>query len=86
MDLFGSGYVIDHCIAALNADFENKSLKVYITDRLQNLVEGLAALGEVKIDLPRWIDLIETKDEKPQKSSTEIISDIKDKLKKYGGG
>ena len=42
LDLFGSRYVIDHCIAALNKSRKESAYRSYVTDALKNINEILA--------------------------------------------
>lgn len=41
LELFGSGYVIDHCVAAINAEQQEECYRVYVTDMLANIYNGL---------------------------------------------
>ena len=77
--------MIDHCIAALQIEKEDKLLKMYITDCCRGILNAVLGFGGVEADTPRWIDLQEDEPPKEQKSSAEIISSIKDKLRKLGG-
>lgn len=78
--------MIEHCIAAAKKENEDKLLKAYVTDRLLDLVVITGKLGGADIDIPRYIELAEKRDEKPQKTAAQIIDNIKQTLKKYGGG
>ena len=42
LELFGSGYVIDHCITALSEEREKKQIVYYISNRLYDMNEILA--------------------------------------------
>ena len=70
MELFGRGYVIDHCITALNYDrereIERKSFETYVTDALMAIGENTTHLmgfnGVIdygKAPRERWIDMID---------------------------
>ena len=86
LDLMGSDYVLDYCVDAALQDNENKLLTVYFTDVLRGILSGVCHLGNVDVEIPRWLDW--QKDDRPaekQKTSDEIISSIKDTLRKLGG-
>lgn len=75
MELFGSGYVIDHCISAYNLYTEDKIYKMYVTDVLR--------AGR---DIPRWIDLIEQSyGDENKETAEEIVSRLSEGLDKLGG-
>lgn len=82
--MFGSGYVVDHCMAALAEQGKEKRYKVYVTDTLQGIFELLYAyMTRKEAGIPRWIDLEEKREkpaEKPQESAEEIISRMKRKI------
>ena len=67
MDLFGSGYVIDHCVSAFLKSQREELYQYYITDALK-------VIGHLNI---RFADYF-----KPQETRTseEIIGGIKKKL------
>lgn len=85
LDLLGSGYVIDHCIAALKEKNERRAAVVYITDTLKILNENVTRIGGGSTLKARYIDLVETKEPEPVRSSEQIINSIKDKLRMMGG-
>ena len=63
--------MIDHCVAALKRQNEDKAYRIYIT-------EALRALARMNV---RYIDVINPKPEETR-SSEEIILGIKEGLKK----
>lgn len=80
MELFGSGYVIDHCISAYNLYAEEKLYKVYVTDCLKILVGG---------EFMRYNDIVESlynHDNKEIESAEEIIERLSARLDELGGG
>lgn len=84
MELFGKGYVIDHCISLFKEKQEEKLLKVYITDGLKTITETLQRVyGGASLNV-RWIDLIDPKEEETR-TGEEIIQHMKDKIKALGG-
>jgi len=76
LELFGSGYVIDHCISAYNLYTEEKIYRMYVTDVLR--------AGK---DYPRWIDLVEQAYDRDENKETaeEIVSRLSERLDKLGG-
>ena len=70
LELMGSGYVIEYCVAAYNADMERRNFEVYITDIVAALV-GMFA----KDKIPRYYDLMHPPKE-DKRSGEEIAADI----------
>lgn len=92
LDIFGRGYVIEHCIAALTEKRERKQLEAYKTDMLRSIYLNMYAYfsgGKNIPEVTRWVDIAE-KNQKPEKEETrtadDIIGSINNKLKKLGGG
>jgi hypothetical protein len=98
LDLFGSGYVIDHCVSAFSKKQQDKLYKIYVTDCLQSIAENtthiLSANGVVDYGMKmstRWIDLAEKKSEPKKekairrKSVSEIVDGIWANIRKGGG-
>ena len=74
MEILGRGYVIEHCISALNFDRERekerKSFEIYVTDALMVIAEnttnhvGLNGLDQVGKKLAyRWYEQYEPQEE-----------------------
>lgn len=85
LELFGRGYVIEHCISSLKLDREIKSFKVYVTDALMAIADNTTHLvgsqGVVdygKTINQRWIDILNPPPEVPEdnRPSEEIAEDI----------
>lgn len=72
LDLFGSGYVIDHCVSAFLEYKKEDAFRIYVTDALK-------AYFHLNQRYEDWF--------KPQdiRTSEEIITSIKDKLARLGG-
>ena len=86
LDLLGCDYVIDHCITQFQRDQERKSAIVYITDSLKILNENVVRIHCGSTMTMRWIDTIDAQNEpEPEKNATEIITNIKEKLRQMGG-
>ena len=78
MELFGSGYVIDHCITAYSLITEELNYKIYVTDCLKVLIGGE--------NVPRYIDLIKNNnDAEPKETAEQIIDRISRGLDRLGG-
>ena len=71
LELFGSGYVIDHCIAAYNDRQEQLSWQIYMADSAAAIINGLG--GESRF--PRWWNLIH-KEQKEERTGDEIALDV----------
>lgn len=77
LDLFGSGYVVDHCISALSLNTENLKYKVYVADCLKNINEIMAKRYGGSYVSVRYSELIENnKPDKEEKTGDEIAADI----------
>ena len=86
LDLLGSGYVIDHCVAALRQENERKAAVIYITDTLKMINENVTRIGGGSTLKARYIDIIQqSEQEEETRSADEIISNIRDKLRMMGG-
>ena len=77
LDLMGSGYVIDHCIAAINERHRRENYEFYITDIAYVLLNGLY---QNKLDFPRYYDILNPKP-KDERTGEEIAADI---IKRHG--
>lgn len=84
LELFGKGYVIDHCIAILKKEQEEKLFRIYLTDGIKAITETLTALnrGNGATLNKRFYELLE-----PHKEETRTSEEIKSTiLKKLRGG
>ena len=81
LELYGSGYVIDHCISAFSEYQEHFSYCIYVTDMLRAIVtSGRTA------EVTRWVDLITPQQEEPQ-NTEELAENIKARfINGLGGG
>lgn len=81
LELYGKGYVIEHCIALLRRQSKEKLYKVYITDGIKAIADTLAHMsqnGGTSLNV-RWYEL-DTPQKKDTRTADEIISSIKQKL------
>ena len=72
LELFGRGYVIEHCISSFYKYNEEHTYRIYVTDVLRRLS------GDKNII--RYYDLINTK-KAPDKSAKEVKEHIKGKFR-----
>lgn len=77
--MYGSGYVIDHCISAFLQKKEERSYRVYVTDALYCITHNTAKYAGGKECTIRWEDII-TPSKEPEKSGDEIALEILKKL------
>lgn len=66
LELFGSGYVIEHCVSAISKKQQDKLYKVYVTNCLQAITENTSHFWGMNgvVDYgsrmkTSWIDLLE---------------------------
>ena len=73
LNLYGRRYVIDHVIAELQSEMEDKRYKAYITDALMVMTENTAKFAGGRHLTVRWADKF-----KPQDTRTgeEIVEDV----------
>lgn len=86
--MFGSGYVIEHCISALRIRTIKKVTSFYIADALKNINDILAEKFGGNMMRNRLMDILkEEKREDKQKTGDEIAADIISRagLKMKGG-
>ena len=84
--MLGSGYVIDHCVAALKLENEKKAAVIYITDTLKMINENVTRIGGGSTLKARYVDFIQQTEQKEEtRSADEIINNIRDKLRMMGG-
>lgn len=69
LQVFGKGYVIEHCISLFQEEQDTEAYRIYTTEMLSCIARSLGAQINVK-----YIDIIHPKEEK---SADEIIDHIK---------
>lgn len=81
LDLFGRGYVIEHCVSTHNSFMRDRMYRSYISDLLMNL----AKQNGLRVS-KRYEDLAYPKLTAKEETRTpeEIINSISEKLKKLG--
>ena len=82
LEVLGSGYVIEHCIAALDELGKKRTFETYVTDCLKALTENTANSENRKYMTTRYAEMV-YKDRKPQKEHTaeEVKTNILGKLR-----
>ena len=82
LELFGRGYVIEHCVSTFNCTQKEEAYKAYTSEIFCGIAKQLGL--EVSMNYFQLIEQL-----KPQKEETrtadEIIGGIKDKLRQLGG-
>ena len=75
LELFGSGYVIEHCIAVYSEYSREEAFRVYMTDAVMCLGESIAnAYGGQYMQM-RYADLFD-KEAEDERTADEIAMDI----------
>ena len=84
LDLFGRGYVIEHCMSPFKKRQEEKAYKIYMSDVgyvLANIVGKTLYGAKENIIAQRFCEIIEpTKEEKEEETEEQIIARIRKKL------
>ena len=76
LDLLGSGYVVDCCIAAVNRQREAQNWQIYMSDAAYVLIKCWAK----NFEMPRYYDVIHPRQE-DTRSGKEIVDEI---IRKHG--
>ena len=82
LDLFGRGYVIEHCITSFKNKAQMEMYRIYITDSMQTLANmyNKAHGGTGEAIQKRFYDLIHPPKVKEEETAENIIDRIKKKL------
>lgn len=75
MELFGKGYVIEHCIAFSRTRQENRLYRAYVTDLLRVQAEILAAYTGAEINAKDFKEVVGWV-KRDERSGDEIAADI----------
>lgn len=73
MELYGRGYVIDHCTAQLQQETEEKAYRKYIADNLRLLGENVALLTRGYYYPGKWG---EDPPKEDNRTADEIVEDV----------
>ena len=79
LELFGKGYVVEHCIAFLQRQRKQEELTFYVTDALMYISQNTANVAGGKALQKRFYDVINAKPEETR-TAQDIINNIKKKL------
>lgn len=71
LDLFGSGYAVEHCVSALLKSKENERCIIYMTDALYYIMHMMNG----KEVIPRYYDVLHPA-KKDERTAEEIADDI----------
>ena len=80
LELFGSGYVIQHCISAFTKDQKEQLYRVYITDALKIIAENTARSNGGNMIQARYAELINPPEEETR-TKDEIVGNIRAKIR-----
>lgn len=72
LELFGKGYVIEHCISLFKEEQTAETYRIYVTELLSCIAQSMGVTINAK-----YIDILHPKEEK---SAQEIIDHIKEGL------
>lgn len=94
LTLFGIDYVIDHVIAEIKRQDEEKAYKIYVTDALRAIANNSAQAAVEQRSYTsltkRWAEIIEPQEEPQEieedtRSCEEITADIWKRICRKGG-
>lgn len=84
LDLFGSGYVVEHCISAFLEIQKEKAYKIYITDCLYSIT-NMYCMSHGGKDMPiqkRFAEILIQEKPKKEETADDIISRMREKAKR----
>jgi hypothetical protein len=98
LELYGKGYVIEHCISLFSERQKEKTYRIYVTDCLKVISENTTHLMSNKgiVDCgshmtQRWYDIVNVDIEEQKKieefnntSTDDFVDDIWSRMKKGG--
>lgn len=79
LDLFGKGYVVEHCIAFLQRQRKQEELMFYVTDALMYITQNTANMAGGKSIAKRYYELLNPEPEETR-TAQDIIDSIRSKL------
>lgn len=82
LDLFGRGYVIEHCVSTFNAMQKEDIYKAYESEILRSIANQLGV--EIKMNYFDVVDLMKPHEE-DNRTASDIISDLKSKASSLNG-
>lgn len=81
LELFGRGYVIEHCVSTINNTRKEEIYRTYIAESLRIISSGVGREITVK-----YIDIIESCTPNREAEETRTPEEIIDSIKKKLGG
>lgn len=81
LDLFGSGYVIEHCVSAFLERQKEKAYKIYITDCLYSIT-NMYSVSHGGKEFPitkRFFEILEPPKQEKQETAEDVISRMRKK-------
>ena len=83
MELFGNGYVIDHCISVLRREREESAYKMYVTESLRAIVNNTARFAGGSTVEMHYSEIIapQIKKEEEEVSAAEVVDNIRNKIR-----
>ena len=87
LEIFGKGYVIEHCVAFFQRQQKEEEYRVYVTDTLKAMAESIAHAYGGSVPKYRYADIIQPGKPEVEETRTaqEIISNISKKLNRMTG-
>lgn len=82
LELFGRGYVIEHCVSALNSLRKSEAYQIYTAELLHGIAQSL---GVQAIPFMEYLDALKPHKQE-ERSSEEVIDSIRKKAQKIKGG
>jgi hypothetical protein len=83
LDLFGSGYVVEHCISAFLEIQKEKAYKIYITDCLFSITNMYSVTHGGKEPVSkRFAEILIQEKPKKEETADDIISRMREKAKR----
>lgn len=88
--MLGKGYIIEHCIAYIKQKAEEELYKGYITDAFRAIANNTSHLREDGMEMTMsYAEILsgrETQNDKPEITGEQVISNMKNKLRRLGKG
>lgn len=82
LDLFGRGYVIEHCISHLKQISKDEAYRIYITDALKAIADNTGKLVKDGVGMrKRFSDFISESADESDKDAEKEAQKIKDHMK-----
>lgn len=82
LDLFGRGYVVEHCVSTLNSLRAQEAYQMYTAELLRGIANSLG------IQVSSYTEFLEQLKPKKEETRTseEVVDSIREKARKLKGG